>query len=164
MSKAQFAQPLNIIPLLEPKNIASTATWSGFVDLDLVNWVTFIAQLGAVSSAGASCCDVTLTVGCSSVATTAGWTEIAFNYRLSAAVGTNSWGTVTAGTSDGVAFGPAIDNMALCVDVDPSIVATKGATKRFVGLKLVPTSTITNVSVVGLARPRYPGNSIPSSS
>jgi hypothetical protein len=164
MPKVRFGQGLNVIPVLEPKNIAATGTWTGSVDLDLVNWVTFVAQLGAISSAGASCADVTLTVVCTSLASTASATEIAFQYRLSAAVATNSWGAVTAGTSDGVAFGPAIDNMAIMVDVDPAVVAAKAAVKRFVSLKFTPTSTITNVAVVAYAEPRYPGNSIPSSS
>ena len=164
MNGIRYAEPMAVIPVLAPQNITTTATWTAYVDLDLVHWVTFVVNYGSLSSAGASCDDLNLTVVCSSLASTASTTSIDFKYRLSAAIGTNTWGAITAGTSDGITVGPAADNMSLVVDVDPATVWAKSAVKRFVALAMTAASTATFVAVTAFTEPRFPGNTIPSSS
>ena len=164
MNGIRYGEPMNVIPVLAPQNITTTATWTAYVDLDLAHWVTFVVNYGSLSSAGATCDDLNLTVVCSSLASTASTTAIDFKYRLSAAVATNSWGAITAGTSDGITVGPAADNMSLVVDVDPATVWAKSSVKRFVAIAMTAASTATFVAATAFVEPRFPGNSIPSSS
>ena len=163
MKGLRFAEGIKVLPVLTPADIAATNTWTAFVDLDLANWVTFVAQYGACSSAGATCDDCLIQVMSSSVASTAGIDAIGFTYRLSSAVGTDSMGAITTGTSDGITVGPLLDNKCVIIDVDPSVVAAKGALERWVCLEFTPASTITTVGVIAYIEPKSPGNSIPSS-
>jgi len=163
MKGLRFAEGIKVLPVLTPADIAATNTWTYFVDLDLANWVTFVAQFGACSSAGATCDDCLIQVMSSSVATTAGIDAIDFTYRLSSAVDTDSMGAITTGTSDGITVGPLLDNKCVVIDVDPSVVAAKGALERWVCLEFTPASTITTVGVIAYIEPKSPGNSIPSS-
>ena len=164
MKGLRFAEGIKVLPVLTPADIATTNTWTAYVDLDLANWVTFVAQFGACSSAGASCDDCLIQVDCSSTASTAGVNGgIDFTYRLSSAVDTDSMGAITTGTSDGITVGPLLDNKCVIIDVDPSVVAAKGALERWVCLEFTPASTITTVGVVAYIEPKSPGNSIPSS-
>lgn len=164
------AQNMNIIPGIAPASNTTGALYIEPVDLDLVNWVTFLVQWGAATSgAGATCDDYTVTVECSSVATMTSASAINFTYRLSPALATNSgFGDVTAGTSDGVTLSTNAANLTnkiLIVDVDPVEVARRSAVARFLTLHLIPSTTTAHIvggmSFVGT---RYPSNSIPSSS
>ena len=160
----RFGEALHVIPVAAPVDNDATAAWTSCVDLDMAHWVTFIVQFGALSSDGASCDDVQVDVVATSLNSTASATEIAFNYRLSSAVGTDAWGDITAATSDGIVVGPAMDNMSLLIDVDPNVVYSKSSVKRFVSVHLHPATSVTLHSAVAIIEPRYPGNSMPSSS
>ena len=164
MKGVRYGEGIKVIPVLAPKNIAATLTETAYVDLDLVNWVTFVANIGALSSAGGTCDDVTITVVTSSLASTASTTGISFQYRLSSAIGTDAWGAITAGTSDGVAVDYSADNASMIIDLDPVVAHAKSSVKRFVAVTFTPASTSSFVSCNALVEPRYPGNSIPSSS
>jgi len=160
----RFGEGLKVIPVLAPQDNDATAAWTTCVDLDMAHWVTFIVQFGALSSDGASCDDVQVDVVCTSLNSTASATEIDFTYRLSSAILTDTWGDITAGTSAGIVIGPAMDNMSLIIDVDPNVVYSKSSVKRFVSVHLHPATSITLASAVAIVEPRYPGNSMPSSS
>jgi len=164
MKGIRFAENMSVIPLLPPADITSTNTWTAYVDLNLANWCTFLVSYGSVSSGGATCDDMLVQVVCSSLQTTASVDAIDFQYRLSSAIATDSWGTITAGTSDGATIGPAVDSTNLLIDVDPSVVAAYSAVKRFVALEFTPISTSTFVAVTAFLEHKYPGNTIPSSS
>ena len=164
MKGIRYGESLSVIPLLGPLDGAATNRWTAYVDLNLAHWCTFIVNFGSVSSAGASCDDLLIQVVCSSLETTAGVDAIDYQYRLSSAVGTDSWGDITAGTSDGVTFGPLLDNKTVLIDVDPSVVTAYSSVKRFVALEFTPASTSTFVGVTAVLEPKYPGNAIPSSS
>ena len=164
MKGIRLGEAMSVIPLLGPVDNAATNTWTAYVDLNLAHWVTFCVSFGSVSSAGTTCDDVLIQVVCSSLATTASVDAVSFQYRLSSAIGTDSWGTITAGTSDGCTVGPLLDNKNLLIEVDPSVIAAVSAVKRFVALEFTPTTTSTFVSVTAFLEPKYPGNTIPSSS
>ena len=72
-------------------------------------------------------------------------------------------GALTTGTSDGITVGPALDNKVVVIDVDPSVVAAKGALERWLCLEFTPASTSTFVGVVAYVEPKSPGATIPSS-
>jgi hypothetical protein len=97
---------------------------------------------------------------------------IDFWYRLSSAVATDSMGDITAATSDGIGTSDdginaaGLDSKVLIIDVDASVVAAKAATSggnRWVSVAIAPTGPITIDGAIAIGEPRYPGNSIPSS-
>lgn len=161
----RYAEGLKILPILAPADIVATATATQYVDLDKINWATFVVSLGNVASTD-STGEVVITVE-ASTAGTSNATEgaIAFQYRLSAAVATDTMGAITSATASGAAINNTADNVVVVIDVDPAVVAASAADRRFVRLVITPTSEIT-ATVVGVnafLEPRYPGNSIPSS-
>lgn len=166
MSMKHFAEGYKILPVLAPQDIVATATASSYVDLKYANWCTFLVPFGNVASTD-STGEVVVTVECSTAASSnATESQLAFNYRLSAAVGTDNMGAITAATaSGGAAVGQASDNKCLVISVDPAAVAAVGADFRFVRVVATPTSevTATLLGVIALLESKYPGNAIPSS-
>lgn len=160
-------EALSVMPLIEPHAITATVHRSVYIDCNYANWAGFLVNFGTVTTgAGATCDGLTITVEGSSIQTSAGATEIPFVYRLSSAMGTDSWGTITAGTSDGVTLTSSdLGNAVLNVGVDPAVLPGRGEKYRFITLVLTPTSTTAiTCGVLGYVEPRYPGNSQLSSS
>ena len=161
----RYAEGLKVLPLLAPQDIVATATASQYYDLNLSNWLTIVVPFGNVAST-----DSTGGVAVTVEASTAGSSNategaIAFQYRLSAAVATDSMGAITSATTAGMVVTEADDNKVLIIDIDPSAVAVT-ADRRFVRVVLTPTAEVTAPLVGGvlaIAEPRYPGNAIPSS-
>lgn len=132
----------NVFPMLIPLDRTATAAATPYVDLKTVNELAFLAYYGALT--GASTGDaVTVTLECSSAAaSSASELAVAFNYRKSAATGTNTWGDVTAATSAGVTLAEdADDNKALLVQVDLAAVAAAKSDARYVRLVLTPAAS-----------------------
>lgn len=150
-----FAQYQNIIPLLAPVDIASTVTASGYMDLKTAHRAAFLVALGAVTSATVTDREE-ITV---EAATAPDGTEaaIAFNYRLSGAVGANTWGAITAVAATGnVSLDPAADDDKMVwIEIDPDALAANDY--RYVRVKLTdnPDMTACLVSVIGFIDPRY---------
>lgn len=161
----RFAEGLHVLPVLAP--IAdTTSVGTDYLLIENAQWITYLVQFGLMTSDSTD--TVTVTVQCSS-ATSSNATEIsvAFNYRLSAAVGTDTGGTITAATSTGVAVKADVDDSKLLIiDVDPSVIAgTTGFTENHIYNRLWLAGAAgldTNViSVIAAIEPRYPGNTIP---
>lgn len=163
---ARFAEGMKILPVLTIGDIVATATGTAYVDLDLINWASFLVTFGTVTSTD-STGEVVVTVEASTAGSSnATEGQIAFSYRLSAAVATDTMGAITAATAaGGAAVANTADNTVLWVDVDPAVVAASAADRRFIRLVITPTAetTVTNVAACAFLEPRYPGNSIPSS-
>lgn len=161
----RYAEGLKVLPVLTVADIVATATYTSYVDLDKVNWATFLVSLGSVASTD-STGEVVITVE-ASTAGTSNATEgaIAFQYRVSAAVNTDTMGAITTATASGAAISNTADNTVVVIDVDPSVVAASAADRRFIRLLITPTAEITAtvVGVTAVLEPRYPGNAIPSS-
>jgi len=164
-TKIHFAEGLTVLPILAPIAFTTSAMDTEAVDMAKNHWATFLVSFGAMTSDSTD--TVTVTVMCSSVDTSATGEEVAFVYRLSAAVDTDDMGAITAGTSDGVAVTAEDDGKMLVIDVDPCVIASKHSDldARYIWLKLTPSSAVAAgvVSVVACLEPRYPGNDIPSS-
>lgn len=129
----------NVIPLLIPLDRTAIAANTPYIDLKLVNELSFLVYYGALT--GASTGDaVTVTVECSSTsASSASEVAIAFKYRKSSATGTNAWGDVTDATSSGVTLAEnADDNKALLIQVDPAVVYAAKSDARYVRVALTP--------------------------
>lgn len=162
-----FAETHKILPLLEPKDIVATATPSSYLDLNFAEGpVEFQIPFGAIASTD-STGEVVVTLECSTAGSSnSGEQAMAFNYRLSAAVDTDTMGAITAATASGAAVNNTADNKVLLIYVDPAAVAAVAADMRFCRVVITPTSEITSTLIGGVQarfKPRYPGNSIPSS-
>lgn len=154
-----YAEYENVIPLIAPVDTAATAIQTPFVDLKTAHRLAVAVYFGVITTTSADQPGPTVTVVCSTAATTVSETEIAFNYRLSTATGANSFGAVTAATSAGVATTNADDGKMMWIEVDPAVVQAKGTDKRFVSVFVTPDAgaTVTLVGAVGFVQPRYKG-------
>ena len=164
MNSIRFAEGLKILPIKAPSDIVATATATSYVDMDGAHWATFLVQLGAMTSDSTD--TLTVTVECSTAGSSNATEQaIAFQYRLSSAVDTDSMGVITAATASGVAVTAADDNKVLVIDVDPSAVAAVAADMRYVRLVLTPNAEMASCldGVTAVLEPRYPGYAIPSS-
>lgn len=151
-----FVEYDNIIMLLEPKDIASTATIAGYIDLKTVQGGGFLVVFGAVTSTTVT---DTMVITMDS-ATAFGATEeaLSFSYRLSGALGTNTWGAVTTCASTGVTIDPAADdNKMVWIEIDPADIQAQNEDARYVCLKLTDTPDMEAclVTVLAITRPRY---------
>lgn len=149
-----FVQYDNIIPLLAPADISTNTTASAYMDLKAAHQAAFLVVFGAVTSATTTDREV---VTVEAVSTPTGSeTAITFNYRLSGAVGANTWGAITAATTSGVSIDPASDDdKLLWIEIDVDALAASGY--RYVRVKLTdnPDMTACLVAVLGIISPRY---------
>ena len=162
MKGIRYAEGLKVLPILAPVDIAAVATSSQAIWLREAQHVTFLVNLGAMTSDSTDI--VTLTVESSTGQSTAATDEaVAFTYRLASAVATDSMGAITAATSDGLAMAATTyDNKSLVIDVDPAYIAGKDTDAQYLRLVLTPTSDVASflVSATAIIEPRYPGNSM----
>lgn len=166
MRNLRFAEGLHIVPVLAPADIVATDVGTEFVDMSLFHHVSFLLQFGGMTSDSTD--TATVTVEACPIGTTSDSTEaaIAFNYRLSSAVATDSMGAITAATAAGVAVTAADDNKLLIVDVDAEAVAAAvSGTGRYVRAFITTNAEMASCLVGALAvlEPRYPQNVGPSS-
>ncbi|MHA2384552.1 MAG: hypothetical protein ACXACT_18435 [Candidatus Thorarchaeota archaeon] len=118
----QFIGYDNIVPLVAPVAGTTGTITSPYVDLRNANKASFLVMFGAITSTTTTD-EMVITVEC---ATAEGGTEatIGYRYRLSAAVGANTWGAVASCASTGFGLGADdSDNMSLWVQVDPDELA-----------------------------------------
>lgn len=165
MKDIRFGENLKPVMVLAPQNIVATATATAYSDLKLAQHLTYIVSLGAMTSDSTD--TVTITLECST-AGSSNATEVAtgFKYRLSSAIGTESYGAISSATSDGVALAAdSADTKILLVDVDPAAIANVGADYRFVRLVATPNAEMGScfIGANAFVEPRYAGNAIPSS-
>lgn len=144
-----YGQEYHIVPLVAAANLAATTTTAG-VNTGLFDHVEFIVALGDLATA-----DFTITVACSATTAMGTQTALAFNYRMSAAAGTDTMGVVTAATSAGLALANATyDNMVMVIDVDS---AQLTADKPYLGVVMTRGGAATAYcSIVAICKPRYP--------
>ena len=109
-----YAQGNHVVPVLAPADITSNATNTTHVKVT-GHKVQFYVSFGVITGDS-----VAVTVEASTSAATTGAEAIPFNYRLSAAVGADTWGAVTTADSGGVDITASDDNKILLIEVDPS--------------------------------------------
>ena len=162
-----YAEERKELNLLAPQDIVATATASAYIDVgDAAGTIEFQIPFGAIASTD-STGEVVVTLEASTAGSSnATETAIAFRYRLSAAVATDTMGALTAATSAGVAVINTSDNCTLFCYVEPSVLAATGADFQWLRAVITPTAEITSTIVGGVHcsyRSRYAGASIPSS-
>lgn len=162
-----YNENVKVLNLLAPQDIVATATASAYIDVgDAAGTIEFEVPFGAIASTD-STGEVVVTLEASTAGSSnATETAIAFKYRLSSAVATDSLGAITSATATGAAVGNASDNVTLYAFVEPSQLAALGADYQWLRAVITPTAEITSTVVGGVHvrfRSRYAQNSIPSS-
>lgn len=149
----------NIVPLVAPIDGTTGSPASPYLDIQSANRASILVYFGVVTSTTATD-TLTITLEASTASTSnAGEEAIPFLYRVSDTVaGGNTWGAVTAATSDGVSMGAstAFDGYAILIDVDPAAVAQK-TDARWVRVQLTPSAaySVLLYTVIGFIEPRY---------
>ena len=166
MRNIRFAEGLHVVPVLAPADIVATDVGTEFVDMNLFHHVTFLIQFGAMTSDSTD--TATVTIEACPIGTTTDGDEaaIAFSYRLSSAVATDSMGAITAATASGVAVTAADDSKLLIVDVDAEAVAAAVSnTGRYVRAFITTNAEMASclVGAIAVFEPRYPQNTGASS-
>lgn len=110
----RYGMNTHFIPVISPVDIVSTATNSTHIKVT-GGRVHFLVQFGTITGDS-----VAVTVEESTSAATTGAEAIPFKYRLSGAVGADTWDAVTTADSTGVAVGASDDDKILLIDIDPS--------------------------------------------
>ena len=147
----------NIIPLVAPYDSTTNTVTSPYMDLRNAQNASFLIFFGAITSTTATD-EIVVTIECASSDNAATEVAIEFRYRLSAAVGANTWGAVTTCASTGWGMGADdSDSMALWIDVDPDVLAANDFRYARVLLTPSPASQMEAclVSVVGVIEARY---------
>jgi proline racemase len=153
--------------LLAPQDIVATATPSAYVNVsNAAGTIEFQIPFGAIASTDATG-EVAVTIEASTAGSSnATETAIAFRYRLSGAVATDSMGALTSATATGAAISEASDNKTLFLFVEPSQLAAVGADFKFLRVVIAPTAETTSTIVGGVHCsfvPRYAQATQPSS-
>lgn len=144
----------NMIPLLAPQDIAGTATASSYMDVKYANKAAFLISIGALTTATAAD-HVDVTVEAAS-APTAAEAAVSFSYRLSGALGTNTWGAVTAATSTGFAIASTDDNKLVWIELDLGATYFDIDEMHYLRVVLTPDGmTATLVGIIGVLESRY---------
>jgi len=158
-----YAEEKSYLPVIAPVAFTTSAIESAVVDLNNTQDIEFLVMFGAMTSDSSD--TVTITVEAMVEATSASTsteTAIAFNYRLSAAVATDTMGAITAATATGTADAVNAstgDNTVLVVTVDPAVVAAV-AGARWIRLVATPSDAVASgvISAIAVITPRYPKN------
>ena len=162
-----YAEGFKVVPLMGSKDIVATATGSSYVALkDVVGLLEVSVNFGLITSTDSTGGVVVTLEASSEGASNATEAAIAFGYRLSGAVATDTMGAITQATTAGVTILNAVDNVTLLCFVDPSAVTAADEDHMYVRAVVTPTAEVvsTVVGVVARYMPRYAGNAIPSSS
>lgn len=162
-----YIENVKALNLLAPQDIVATATASAYINVSqAAGTIEFQIPFGAIASTD-STGEVVVTIEASTAGSSnATETAIAFKYRLSAAVATDTMGALTAATSAGVAVINTSDNTTLYCFVEPDQLAALGSDFMYLRAVVTPTAEITSTILGGVhARflSRYGGASIPSS-
>jgi hypothetical protein len=128
---------------LAPVDAAGTTKYSTWVDLANAHKINFCVMFGATTSSAADL--VTLKVECSSVADSGAESSVPFVYRISGAIGTNTWGAPTAATA-AAGYAPllsVVTGIMVEIEVDPALMLATKSDARYVRLSSVQTSDAT---------------------
>lgn len=154
----RFVEYENVVPLLAPVDIAGTATATPYVDLKTAHDLTLFVYIGNITTASADqTAGPVVTIECATGAASASnETNYEFQYRLSSATGTNTWGAISS-ASAGVDITVTGDGKMLAIHVDPSGVQTALADARYIRAVITPGTggAICLVAAWAVLSPRY---------
>ena len=150
---ARFLGYENIIPLVSPADVSTTATTTPYVQLSNAQRAAFLVFFGSITSSTATDVEA-IVLQC---ATAEGGTEagLGYSYRLSGAVGANTWGAVTTVGATGYAAGLSDDDKILWIEIPVDVMAANDY--RVARLVLTDTDDMIafEVAVLAVIEPRY---------
>jgi len=155
---ARYAEKLHIVPVFSP---AGTTTFLSYaVGLENAHWVTFLVNLGVMTSDSSDVGTVTV-IATDTLGNTTDAQDVAvpFTYRLSGVMGTNEdWGDITAATASGMTFNATDDGKSIVIDVDPASIPALHSTAKGVRIAVDGTGLITQagIAVNAFVEDRYP--------
>ena len=155
---ARYAEKLHIVPVFAP---AGTTTFLSYaVGLENSHWVTFLINLGVMTSDSSDVGTVTV-IATDTLGNTSDAQDVAvpFSYRLSGVMGTNEdWGDITAATASGMTFNATDDGKSIVIDVDPASIPALHSTAKGVRIAVDGTDLITQegIAVNAFVEDRYP--------
>ena len=131
----RFAQGIQIVPLEGPADVTADAV-TEWVELENMHWLSFLVVCGKIGTSDTINVYVHSTTNATSGTTNTNDYALPFKYRLSAAVGDDNWGDVTAVTTATgyVQITDAFDDKLILIDVDPSDVASHDSDAKYVYL------------------------------
>ena len=126
-----YLDNLKVLNLLLPSDIVATATASAYINVKhAAGTIMVMVPFGAVTSTDAAKgCNIAIQASTAS-SSNATETAIAYKYRLSAAVATDTMGALTDVGSTGAVVTAADDNTTLFAFVEPDALAALGADFR----------------------------------
>jgi hypothetical protein len=129
----------NVVPLLVPQDIAGTATATAYLDLKSAHDAMIFVFVGGITTASSDqTAGPTVTIEVATAAASASnEVNYEFQYRLSAAIGTGTWGAVSSATA-GVDLTVTGDGKILGIRVDPSGVQAALTDGRYVRAVITP--------------------------
>lgn len=163
MKGIRFAEGLKVYPIIAPVAFTTSAVSSVYVDMDQIHWATFLVEFGVMTSDSTD--TVTVTVECSTaLSSDSGEVTLPFWYRKTEAVGTDTIGAITSATTAGCSVTATDDACMLIIDVDPAIIPGALTDGRWLRLVCTPTAQVAAgvIAAQFIGEPRYPQNSIPS--
>ncbi len=154
MSYSHNSQDLHIVPCLAPVDFAAATTASDVIDAGDCQHVQFLIYFGALDVAGVvNVYEADNNTPTTSVATAA------FDYRWSAATGTDLMGAPAAGAL-ALAYAGTEDGSILVIDIEPAAL-TQGF--PYVWVEVNPTAGAVNLmAIIALVTPRYSQEIVPS--
>jgi len=156
---ARYAEKLHIVPVFAPAS-STTAICSYAVGLKNSHWVTFLINLGVMTSDSSDVGTVTV-IATDTLGNTTDAQDVAvpFTYRLSGIMGTNEdWGDITAATASGMTLNATDDGKSIMIDVDPASIPALHSTAKGVRIAVDGTNLITQagIAVNAFVEDRYP--------
>jgi len=158
MKDARFVTMENIVPLKAPVDSAGTAYATAFVDMKNALHATFFYFVGVMTATSADQ-NITVTMEAATAAASGSEVAIAFKYRVSGAVGANTWGAITSATTAGISIDTTgTEGVMYAIDIDPAALDSALADARFVRMVvgIDAGGTVTLNSVWAELDPRYP--------
>ena len=158
MKDARFVTMENIVPLNAPVDSAGTAYATAFVDMKNALHATFLYFVGVMTAASADQ-NITVTMEAATAAASGSEVAIPFKYRVSGAVGANTWGAITDATTAGISIDTTgTEGVMYAIDIDPAALDGKLADARFVRMVvgIDAGGTVTLNAGWAVLDPRYP--------
>lgn len=154
-----FAEKLQIVPIYAPQATTSADAETAHVKIKNAQWLSFLCYWGDVTSDSTDICNIK--VYTSTEASTTNAVSQPFKYRLSSAIGSDSWGAITATTAAaGVNITGEDDNKMLLIEVDPASLYALDPDAEYAHLLIDGSGLITNPAfgACAILEPRYPQN------
>jgi hypothetical protein len=160
----KFGEKIQVVPLYAPVETTESKE-TACVALENAQWVTFLVMTGALATDSDDQYEITVKSAATN-STGAADVAIPYKYRLSSAVGTDSWGAITSATSTGFILEATTDGAkAVLIDVDPASIPALDSDALYVYVDIATTTMVSGpVAVSAYIEPRYPQNSNLSSS